>query len=261
MAIKTIFYEQNELKISYDFIDKNSNQTILIIHGWGSNKELMSLALKDICINQIYIDLPGFGKSSVPFRAFDSIDYTMVVREFMKACEYKIDFVLGHSYGGKISVLLTKTNLKKQNNDFIPCDDFDNDIKLILLSSAGIRIEKSFTTKLKISIFKILKKLGFSFLQKAFISKDAQGMSSVMYETFKKVVDEDISNILSSTKNHTLLLWGKKDTATPLICANAFKSLLQNSSLHIIDEDHFFFLKEKQNCVKLINSFILDDKI
>lgn len=255
MAVKNIVYNDEKISLAYEYLDLGFSKNALILHGWGANKELMKMALNDINANQIYLDLAGFGKSDEPKSAFDSIDYTLLVREFMKSFD-KIDFIIGHSYGGKIAVLLTKQNLLKDKNDFIKCDDFDNDIKLILLSSAGFRIEKSFKVRFKIKLFKILKAFGLGAFKKAFVSDDAKGISEVMYQTFKNVVDEDISLILSKTSNKALLLWGESDTATPLKCANGFKSLLKNSELFVLEGDHFFFLKQSGKCVKLINDFI-----
>lgn len=255
MAKKDIFYKGEKISLNYGFLDKGCLKTALILHGWGANKELMQMALSGINANQIYLDLPGFGKSDEPKSAFDSIDYTLLVREFMKNFG-KIDFVIGHSYGGKIAVLLSKQNYIKDKNDFVKCDDFDSNIKLILFSSAGFRIEKSFKVRFKIRLFKVLKAFGFGVLQKAFISDDAKGMSEIMYQTFKNVVDEDISEILRLTYNQTLLLWGKDDTATPIKCANGFKALLKNSNLVVLDGDHFFFIKQKEKCVEYVNKFI-----
>ncbi|MCW1535434.1 alpha/beta hydrolase, partial [Campylobacter jejuni] len=76
-------------------------------------------------------------------------------------------------FGGKVSTLLAK----------------EKDT-LILLSSAGI-LAKNYLVRFKIRIFKILKLFGLGKFYRYFASKDGVNLSPMMYETFKKVVDED----------------------------------------------------------------------
>ena len=66
MAIKQIKYSNKTFNISYEILNPRCKNTIVFLHGWGSNKEIMKQAfgefLKDY--KHIYIDMPGFGKLS-----------------------------------------------------------------------------------------------------------------------------------------------------------------------------------------------------
>ena len=66
MALKRISFNSEDFDISYEIINKDAKKDLIILHGWGANKELMKNSfgsgLKDY--RHIYIDLPGFGKSS-----------------------------------------------------------------------------------------------------------------------------------------------------------------------------------------------------
>ena len=71
-----------------------------------------------------------------------------------------------------------------------------------------------------------------------FVSDDAKGMSHVMYETFKNVVNEDFEADFSASKSRGLLFWGTEDTATPLWTGEKIETLIANSKLYPLEGDH-----------------------
>ena len=144
---------------------------------------------------QIYIDMPGFGKSPNPY-VLTTFDYAKVIDTFLKELNIKKDIIIGHSFGGKVATLL-KPDL------------------LVLLASAGIVMPKPFSVRVKIKTYKFFKNIGLSKFRKFFVSNDAKGMSENMYETFKNVVDEDFSDIFANYKGKVLIFGGEEDTAVP----------------------------------------------
>ncbi|MDO4673762.1 alpha/beta fold hydrolase [Campylobacter sp.] len=237
MARSTIFFENLAYELSYEIFAPEREKKILILHGWGASKELMSGAfggcLGGVC--QIYLDLPGFGNSSVQ-RALQSEDYALIVQEFLRQKKFKIDCFMGHSFGGKIATLLAT----------------QNKTPLILLSSAGIPVRKSFQVRLKIALFKRLKILGLGKLWRLFASKDGAGLSPLMYETFKRVVDEDFRSVFENFSQKALIFWGKEDAATPLSSGECIHKLISKSSFHPLDGDHFFFLRHAPHIARII---------
>lgn len=229
MAMAKVKSNGVEYMLNYELLHQNSSELLLILHGWGASKELMKKAFesefKDFC--HLYIDLPGFGKSSIqtPLR---SKDYVLIVSEFLKQKEFLPTIIIGHSFGAKIATLLSKEFALKS---------------LVLLSSAGIIWQKSFKVRAKIALFKRLKGLGFHRFGSFFASKDVKGMSKTMYETFKNVVDEDFSDIFSKVVCKTLIFWGQNDTATPLKSGEKIHTLIKNSKFYVLNGDHFFFLQ------------------
>lgn len=171
---------------------------------------------------QIYVDLAGFGKSTAPF-ALKTQDYANILQIFLNEIGVNVDCVIGHSFGGKVGVLL-------------------NPPSLVLLSSAGILVKKSLKVRLKISLFKGLKVFGLGKFYKKFASKDASNLNQIMYETFKNVVDEDFSEKFANFENKALIFWGKGDLQTPLSSGEKIHFLIKNSQFYPLDGDHFFFL-------------------
>ena len=237
MAIYELEFGGSTYKLSYEILNFEKEKILLILHGWGANKELMKNAFSNSFkeYQHLYIDLCGFGKSDIK-KDLDSFEYARILSKFIKEKRIKINSIMGHSFGGKLASLL--------------CKEFD--IKnLILLSSAGILRKKSFKTRLKIKIFKVLKIFAFSSLYKFFASDDVKGMNELMYKTFKRVVDEDFSHIFASLKNNVLIFWGEDDKATPLQSGEKIHSLIKDSKFYSLKGDHFFFLKEAKNIYEL----------
>lgn len=224
MAIREISYLAKTYKISYEIKNPDKEKSILIIHGWGANKEIMMKAFGSYLneFKQIYIDLPGFGRSDI-FYELDSIKYAKIVQVFLSSLKLKPDIIMGHSFGGKIATLLRPENL-------------------VLLSTAGIVEEKPFIVKFKIKLYKFLKIFGFAGLYKLFATKDVAGMSRVMYDTLKNVVDEDFREIFSKTRAKTLIFWGEGDKAVSLESGKTINRLIKNSEFFPLAGDHFFFL-------------------
>jgi len=225
MAIKEINYNNTTFKLSYEIINPSKEETILILHGWGSNKEIMKQAFaKEFAdYRHVYLDMPGFGGSSNE-TILTTKDYGKIVLVFLETLKVKPLLAMGHSFGGKVATLL------------------DTDY-LVLLSSAGVVTEKPWSVKVKIATFKLLKPLGFKKIRELFVAPDAQGMSHEMYETFKNVVDEDFESEFSNSKSEALCFWGIEDTATPLYTGEKIAKLIENSKFYPLDGDHFFFLK------------------
>ncbi len=227
MASKEIIYKDNPFQLSYELVNPTQENVLLVLHGWGSNKEIMKQAFSKTLpeYKHIYLDMPGFGKSNNDM-VLTTEDYAHIVQLFLNALNVTPMIAMGHSFGGKVSTLLNT-----------PC--------LVLLSSAGILTVKPWSVKVKIATFKLLKPLGMKKLRELFVAPDAQGMSHEMYETFKNVVDEDFEASFIKSKSRALCFWGKEDTATPLYTGEKIAGLIDNAEFYPLDGDHFFFLQHK----------------
>jgi len=228
MAIKELSYKQSDFRIAYEICNPKAQKDLVILHGWGSNKEIMKQAfgkrLQDY--RHIYIDMPGFGASSNEL-VLTTDDYAKIIALFLELIEAKPFIAMGHSFGGKVAALLDAP-------------------WLVLLSSAGVLTKKPWSVRLKIATVKFLKPLGFKAIRELFKSGDVQGMSHAMYETFKNVVDEDFEQRYSAIKSSALLYWGIDDTATPLYTGEKIASLISRSHFLPLEGDHFFFLPHAQ---------------
>ncbi len=105
------FFETSKGKIGYQFISKNSNKHLLLMHGFMEDHEVWDGLIEDIDSNIILIDLLGFGKS-IPNKTFDFSmqQQAMAINELVDFLEPIHLFVLGHSMGGYIALELSLLN-------------------------------------------------------------------------------------------------------------------------------------------------------
>ena len=225
MAIREIKIENKKFEIAYDIVNPSYEKNIIFLHGWGSNKEIMKCFKNSFNdFRHIYIDMPGFGKSSNNY-ILTTEDYAKITDKFLNELNISKDIIIGHSFGGKAATLL-KPKL------------------LVLLASAGIIMPKPLSVKLKIKTYKLLKSLGLGKFRKYFISQDAKKMSENMYETFKNVVDEDFSEIFRNYNGKVLIFGGRGDTAVPPEAVKK-QSELFNSKNIMLNGGHYFFFNDK----------------
>ena len=239
MAIKSIQHKQHTFDISYEIVNPKATVDMIILHGWGSNKAIMKKNFSPYMdtFRHIYIDLPGFGNSTCPV-ALTTADVARVVELFMIHINAQKCIIMGHSFGGKVALLL-------------------NPKVLVLLSSAGIFIPKALDIKLKIAATKLFNFFGLKQFRALFVAEDAKKLSRPMYETFKNVVDEDFSRDFSQFNGKALLCWGKDDTATPLSSAKKIDKLIKDSSLVVYEGDHFFFTNHTEDISKKVEETFL----
>ena len=235
MAVKKVDINNQSFEINYEILHPKNEKNLIILHGWGSNKEIMKQAFSKTFSTHrhIYIDMPGFGKSNNDYILYTN-DYKNIIEEFLKAIDAKKDIIVGHSFGGKVATLL-------------------NPKLLVLLSSSGIVMPKPFSVCLKIRVFKLFKNFGGGKFYSLFASKDVSGMKQNMYETFKNVVDEDFSQSFASHNGKTLIFWGKEDTATTICTGEMISELIEDSHFYPLDGDHYFFLSSALYIEKEIN--------
>jgi pimeloyl-ACP methyl ester carboxylesterase len=239
MAIKSIQYNNQTLDVSYEILNPDAPVDLIILHGWGSNKGLMKQSFSPFMdsFRHIYIDLPGFGGSTCNV-ALETKDYARIVELLMIYINASKDIIIGHSFGGKVALLLEPK-------------------VLVLVGSAGIFIPKPFKIKAKIGLYKVLKTFGLAKLRSMFVAEDAKSLSEPMYQTFKNVVDEDFAHEFSTYNGKALLCWGKEDTATPLSSAETIDELMKDSILKVYDGDHYFFMKHAEEVSKEIETLFL----
>ena len=126
------------------------------------------------------LDYPGFGKSPIPTKELTIYNYTDLIINFLKDNKIINPIIIAHSFGGRITTLLTgyyKININK----------------LILFDIAPIKQKKSIKTKIKEKIYKLLKKIIKTLpnkekLQKKLInyfgSNDYKSLPPTMHKTF-----------------------------------------------------------------------------
>lgn len=254
-------------KIYYEIIG-SGEELFVFLHGWGANLDFMknlmfSVGKDNSCL---LIDFPPFGKSEEPLQSWSLSDYVdltakiifeaqnqlqnnekeqdIISLENKKKTQIKaVSAIFAHSFGGRVAIKgLAEAKLESK--------------RLILLSSAGIKPKFSLKTRLKISRYKFLKKIGSKKAEK-FGSSDYKILSPVMKQTFSKIVNEDLSLYCPKIKAKTLIIFGENDKETPPYMAKKLNKLIPNSKLYLIKgAGHFAYIQNAAQVVPIIYSFL-----
>ena len=253
---------------------KVCQDTIIILHGWGSLKEKWQ-AVKSIienydeapafanatagkngprAIKVVVMDLPGFKKETALTRVWDLDDYVDWFKKFSQEFNEPF-FLLGHSFGGRIAIKYAAQNPEKLKG-------------LILVSSAGIIPKKKF---LRVYIGKIAQfgKI-FSFLpfyglfRKGFYKYILRRTDYIqaeklpyLKETFKNVIKEDLKPYFSKIQTQCLIVWGDKDDMTPLSDGRLMNEKIPNTRLEILRGiGHFPYTQNPKLLSEKIINFI-----
>ena len=246
----------NDYNINY--IDSGSGQAVLLLHGWGSNlKSFTSLInLLKTKYRVLALDYPGFGESDILKKSFTVDDYCDIVVEFLKNLEVKSVILVGHSYGGRII-------LKLNNRKNLPFAIEKN----VLIDAAGLKDKKDLRIKLKVATFKSLKYIFnllpiskvkkdemIKALRKKFGSSDYANAPKVLQDTLVKSVNEDLTWCLDNMKE-SLIIWGDKDTVTPLWMAKLMETKIRNSGIVLLNGGHFSYLDDPVTFSKVMISY------
>ena len=248
----------NNLKINYKF-SKSQQPTaknILLLHGWGCDLNIYENLHANLQenFNVFSIDLPGFGKSEVPKSVWGVEEYTTLIENFVKKLEINNPIFAGHSFGGRISILYGSRNQAE---------------KIVLIDSAGIKPKRSLKYYVKVYSYKIYKRILPIFVgrkkaektinkfRKKVGSSDYQNVDGMMRQILVKVVNEDLTNVLSRIKAPTLLIWGENDTATPVRDAKIMEKHIPNAGLVVLkNAGHYSFLEKQFEFNIIINNFL-----
>ena len=243
----TIYYEKHG----------NSKNSILILPGWGNTRETFHYIINHFKNSHtIYIiDYPGLGKSPIPENSLNIYDYTELIIHFMQELKITNPIIIAHSFGGRITALLTGYYQLKID-------------KLILIDIAGIKPKKTLKKHLKEKTYKLLKKLIKLFpkrkqelfygkLLNYFASADYLSLPPTMHQTFKNIINEDLTKYFSNIKSETLIIWGESDQDTPIKDGRKINKLIKNSALIILKKaTHYSYLQYPLLTNKIIYEFI-----
>ncbi len=247
-------YEYDNLKINY--LRKGSGKSIVLLHGWGASLDTFMPLFEDLSksYDVTLLDFPGFGKSSEPSTPWNLDDYAKMTMNFMAALSIKNPTLLGHSFGGRVSIKLSQLMTVNQ---------------IILVNSAGIKPKrkssyfvrvygyKLFRTVASLPFFKWLLKEPLEAYREIYSSSDYKQASPIMKQVLSKVVNEDLKNILPKINSPVLLIWGDQDTSTPIEDAKVMESLIPDSGLVVFEgAGHFSYLEQPARFLTIIKTFL-----
>lgn len=237
---------------------QGKGKPLILLHGWGGSSKSFSEVTRILSrsMRVITLDLPGFGQTDAPLKPWGIENYADFLLAFTKRLQLDIFSLGGYSFGGRVALWFSSHNPEKIQN-------------LILIAAAGIKHEKSAEEKLAGFLSKMGKKL-FSLpvlnkvqdparwlFYKMIRRSDYYQASQMMREIMRLVIEKDLTTLLPTIKNPTLIIWGSKDDIVPLNDAYLLKNRISHSQLNIIKgANHYLPKKYPKEVAALIKKFL-----
>ena len=215
-------------------------QTLLFLHGWGGDENSFAPIIPTLkkLFNCITISMP----MDTPKAPWKMEDYADMVFRDLKARNIERTHLVAHSFGARVAVTMLNQNP----------NIFD---KMILTGAAGIPPRKNFFVWLRIRLYKLKRELFPRSKQKG--SLDYRKLSPNGKITFQNIIKKDLRPYIANLTTPTLLIYGSRDTATPVYMAKRWTELAQNVKLRIYKEaGHFCYIDESSRFISDVLDFL-----
>ena len=233
-----------------DCVHTKECKDLLFLHGYLSSYKTFIYQINyfEKNYNVHAFDLKGFGENKGMEHPYSLGDYLEEVKEYLYKNSIKRPLVIAHSFGARIAVKGASEN----------SDLFD---KMVLTGAAGLKPKPSIKKAVKKAVFNSLKTVIPKENLTRFYSKDYQQLDSVMKESFKLIINENLDGVLNKIQTPTLLIFGKEDKETPLYMAKRYHKGLINSQLVVIkNAGHFAFIDKPHKFNREVEEFLLRNK-
>jgi pimeloyl-ACP methyl ester carboxylesterase len=252
--MRTVAYlEVDDTKLRYKLA--GSGAPILLLHGWGGSIESMGMLFDDLARDHTVVafDFPGHGESSLPPKAWGVAEYAESVRGVMDALHVHRPHIIAHSHGGRVTIKLATAYPDRVG-------------KLVLVDSAGIRPPRSWRYYVRIllakggkALAKYCGRFGAMARERIYraIASTDYANAGALRDTFVKLVNDDLTPLLSQIASPTLLVWGADDTETPLSSAKVMERLIPQARLVVLQNaGHFSYLDQYGKFRLIVRQFL-----
>jgi pimeloyl-ACP methyl ester carboxylesterase len=258
------FVPAGDIKIYVQEDGPQTGQPVVFIHGFGAWSETWKKTTSVLAANGFHtvaLDVPPFGFSEkITNGAFSRQEQAQRILRVMDALQLKPVILVGHSVGGRptVEVALTAPDRVKSLVLVDPAFGFGSNgqfeenhpsvltraffgftpLRNAVLSSTATN---PLMTKRLLSTFvadpEVLTPALLSVYQKPFEVKDSTNRLGDWLKVLSVDPDTSLSGQLSNFAKlgmPTLLIWGDKDTVTPLAQGEILKKIIPNSSLTVL---------------------------
>lgn len=242
----------------------SGDKRVVLLHGWGCDVSLMKSVAdflsRDMTV--LSVDFPAHGQSGRPPEPWGVPDFAACTLDLLKKLDFLPCSVIAHSFGGRITIELASQDASL----------FE---RIILTGAAGIPNRPSEESKKRSAQYKKLKSLCEKAkavkvfgklpdmlenkLRQKYGSKDYNALDEEMRKTFVRVVNHDQTDLLGSIRQPTLLLWGDKDTETPLWMGQLMEELIPDAGLVVLEGGtHFAYLEQLGRFNAIAHNFLME---
>ena len=239
-------FKYRNININYIRYGDINKQSVVLLHGWGQNIEMMKPVGDSLIDNDvIIIDLPGHGKSEEPKEVWDLKEFVNMIHELLTSLNVKDPILIGHSFGGKLSLLYAS---------MYP-------VKKLILFGSPFKVKKN-PNSLKVKALKKIKTLpGLNKLaetmKKHMGSTDYRNASPMMRNILVRHVNTDITEDIKKITCPAIIIWGTNDAAVPIADAYELETLIKDSAVIPYEGcTHYAYLERLGQTNSIIKNFI-----
>ena len=247
------------VRLHYEVTGPEDGAAVVLMHGWGCNHTTVRsiAAILERGMRVYNLDLPGHGNSDEPPSVWGVVEYTDLVEQFCANQGIASPILIGHSFGGRIGLLMASRNDVR---------------KMVLVDGAGIKPRRSLRYYIKVYSFKTAKRLlpllmgkkrGGELIDRwrgKAGSADYRTSTPKMRAVMSKCINQDLKFVMPSIKASTLLIWGSKDTATPLSDGKYMEKHIPDAGLVVFeDAGHYSFLDNPVGFRSVIQTFFKEE--
>lgn len=252
-SLDTRFTDVAGLRTRY--LVRGGGPPVLVLHGWGASIETVHPMVTGLeAAATVYaLDLPGFGQSELPRQPWGVEEYQAFVAEFIDALGIGRASVVGHSNGGRIAIRMASTEPGRIE-------------RLVLVDSAGIRPKRTLHWYRRVAMAKAGKHAA------RFLGRPGERLRDVlvgragsadyleagaMRPTLVRLVNADLREHLPLIRASTLLIWGSRDTDTPLAAAREMERLIPDAGLVVFEgAGHYSYLDQPARFATIVTHFL-----
>ena len=242
-----MIHRVKDVDINYLHYGNKTAQSIVFLHGWGQNIEMMKPIADPLQsdFNIVIVDLPGHGESSEPKCIWEVSDFVECIKQLLDKLNILKPILVGHSFGGKISLLYaSKYEVEKLVLFGSP---FKKEIQQLSLKTKALKQIKKVPG---INVFE-------NFAKKHIGSTDYKNASPMMRQILVATVNLDITEYVKKITCPTLIVWGDNDEAVSLDRAYELESLIKDSAVIVYEGcTHYAYLENINQTIRIMKSFV-----
>lgn len=228
------------------YTQQGQGEDLVFLHGYLACKE--SFAYQSAYFSRFYrvtlFDFRGMGESAPLCEPFSVDDYAAETRRFLQALGIERARLVAHSFGGRVALKLLASSPSL----------FE---RALLTGCAGISPRRGFSYTLRVKAYRAVRKFAPRFAEKRFGSPEYRTLSPVMRESYKKIVNEDLTPCLGRIRVPVLYVFGDKDTATPPYMAEILHKNTPSSGLVYMQGcSHFCFCERPDQFNAVAREFL-----
>lgn len=219
--------------------------TILFLHGWGGNADsfapISQYFQRAVDANGAPYQVLTPSLPCPPSKVYTLEDYADDVDDYLQKRRVTRCIVVAHSFGARLVAVLNARHPKLFT-------------KIIITGGAGLKPRWRLRVWLKIRWCKLCRRFGW---RMPVGSADYRNLDTNGKRTFQNIVNRDLSWEFAQITAPTLLVWGRRDRATPFVMCRRLQKLIPQARTVVYPRGgHFAYLENAPRFMRDVTRFI-----